>query len=88
MKTISLARTAPGRSLVNVRRSAGRAIAPHDFLEARLVDRHLAGLELGELPFVLVDADDVVPVFGQARAQHETDIPCPDNSNSHFTIRY
>ena len=87
MNTISDARTAAGRSVVK-RQPVLVLVAADHLLEARLVDRHLAGLERGDLRRVLVDADDGVPVFGEAGAQHETDVPGSDDSDFHFTIRY
>jgi len=49
-------------------------VAEHDFFEARLVNRHLAGLERRDFRGVLVDARDGVPIFGQARSQNEAHI--------------
>ena len=49
-------------------------VAIDDFLEARLVDRDLAGLERLDFARVVIDADDVVADFREARAGDETDI--------------
>ena len=49
-------------------------IAKDHLLEAGLVDRDLAGLEHGHFRLVFVDARNRVPVFSQARTEHQTDI--------------
>src|SRR4029077_2344040 len=63
-------------------------IAADHFLETRLVDRHPAAFEHGDLRAILVDADDVVSVFSEARTEHKTDVPGSHDGNLHFTIRY
>jgi hypothetical protein len=63
-------------------------VAPHQLFEAGLVDRHAAGTQRVDLRLVLIDADDGVPIFGQACSQYEADIPSTDDGDFHFTIRY
>src|SRR5437016_5951347 len=50
--------------------------------------RHLAAVERCDLGSVLVDADHRVSVLGEARTDHEADVPRADNGDFHFTIRY
>ena len=58
-------------------------IAVNDFLEARLVDRHLAGLERFDFARIVIDADDVVADVGEASARDETDITGTDDGDIH-----
>ena len=45
-------------------------------------------LEQGHFRLVLIDARNGVSVFGQARTEHQADVPCSDDGDFHFTIRY
>src|SRR5436189_155679 len=63
-------------------------VAPDEFLEAWLVDRHLAAGERLDLGFILVDADDRVAVLRETRTHDEPDIPCADDGDFHVTTRY
>ena len=63
-------------------------IAADELGEARLEDRHLAGLERANLRRILIHTHDVVAVLGQAGAQDQTDVSCSDDGDFHFTIRY
>jgi len=81
-------RTNGGRQVGSEGEAILMLIAEDHFLEAGLVDRHLAALEHGQFGLVLVHARDGVPVFCQARPQHKPDIARPHDGNLHFTIRY
>ena len=83
MNTISEARTAVCRSVVNVRRSS-RSLRTTSLLEAGLVDGHLAVLERPDLRLVFIDAGDGVSVFGEARTQDEPDIAGADDGDFHI----
>ena len=53
-------------------------VAADQLLEARLVDRHLARVAASRtFGCVLVDADDVVAVLGEAGAGDQADVPVP-----------
>ena len=60
-----------------------RAVPPDQLFEARLVDRDLAALQQPDLGRILVDADDLVPVLGQAGAGDQSDVSGPDDRNFH-----
>jgi hypothetical protein len=45
-----------------------------EVLEPGLIDRDLAGAELGDFLLVVVDANDVVSNLGEASPGNETDI--------------
>ena len=53
---------------------ARRDVSGDQLFKARLVDRHLAGVEPGDLGIILVDADDIVPEIGKTRTRHEADV--------------
>ena len=57
------------------------AVAPHQLLEARLVNRDLPPLEHPNLGVVVVDADDVISAFGEAGTRDEAHIPGSDDSD-------
>jgi hypothetical protein len=63
-------------------------VAADDLLEARLVDRHPAGFEHVDFRGILVDADDGIAVFREARTQDKPHVPGSDHGDFHFTIRY
>jgi hypothetical protein len=63
-----------------------RVVAPDHFLEAGLVDGHLAALQRGDLRLILVDANHVVPVLGEAGPHDETDISSSDYGDFHSTV--
>jgi hypothetical protein len=78
-----------GRFEVRGERQALFLLVPPDQLfKSGLVDRHLAGTKSRDFRFVLVDTNDGVSVFRQARAQHKSHVPGPNHGNFHFTIRY
>jgi hypothetical protein len=56
------------------RKPARRDVPDDQLFKSGLVNRHLAGIEPGDLGIVLVDADDIVPEIGKARARHEADV--------------
>ena len=60
-----------------------RPVAADQLFEARLVDRNPAALQRPDLGRVLVDADDVVAVLGEARARDQSDIPGSDDRDFH-----
>ena len=62
------------------------AVAAHQLLEPGLVDRDPAALQRADLGRVLVDADDVVPVFGEAGARHQPDVPRSDDRDFHECV--
>src|SRR5206468_1465888 len=55
----------------------------HELLEARLVDRDLAGIERVNLAGLLVDAGDLMTKIGNASPRNEADIARPDHRNPH-----
>ena len=55
----------------------------HELLEARLVDRDLAGIERVNLAGLLVDAGDLMTKICNAGPGNEADIARPDHRNSH-----
>jgi hypothetical protein len=63
-------------------------VSPDQLFKSRLVNRHLAGPKRRDFRFVLVDTNDGVSVFRQARTQHKSHVPGPHHGNFHFTIRY
>ncbi len=54
--------------------AAGLRVALHDRLEARLVDRDLAGLQARDLGRVDVDAEHLVACLGEAGAGDQADV--------------
>ena len=63
-------------------------IAENKLGEPRLEDGHLTRLERGDLRRILIHADDVVAVLGEAGAQNQTDVSCSHDCDFHITIRY
>ena len=63
--------------------AAGRDIARHQLVEARLVDRDLALFQPGDAILVLVDAGDVPAELGKAGGGNEADIARADHANFH-----
>jgi hypothetical protein len=61
-------------------------VAGDEGLEAGLVDRHDAGLELVDLRLVLVHAGDDVAEIGKTGARHEADIARSDNRDTHGIV--
>src|SRR5262249_35638418 len=55
----------------------------HQLCQSRLKDRHDATRECGDLPPILVDANDVMTEVGKAGARDETDITRPNNRYAH-----
>ena len=82
MNTASAAFTAGASSVVNFSRPAFD-VACDQVVEPRLVDRHLAALERGDLACVLVDAGDLVAEVGKAGPGNEADIAGADHGNAH-----
>ena len=64
----------------------GLHVGGDQFVEARLVDRHLAALQRLDLGRVLIDADDVVAEIGKAGARNEADIARADHCNAHLVF--
>ena len=62
---------------------SGGLVGGHQLVESRLVDRHLAFCEAGDLGGVVVDAGDVHPELGEAGARNEPDITGADHRNAH-----
>ena len=58
-------------------------VAPDQLLEPRLVDRHPPAAKHPDLRLVLVDADDVVAVLGEAGAHDQPDVAGSDDRNFH-----
>ena len=54
-------------------------VAGDQFIQARLVDRNDAFLELFDLARVDIHADDVVAEFGKTGTTNKTDIPGPNH---------
>ena len=61
-------------------------IARHQALQAWLVDRHHAIVEAVDLRLVLVDAHDLVPEIGEARAGDESDVTGADHRDAHALL--
>jgi len=55
----------------------------HQLLQPRLVDRHLARLQPGDLARVLVDADHVMAEIRKTDAGHQSDIAGANHRNAH-----
>ena len=64
------------------------AVPAHHLFEARLVNGDAARIERVDLRLVLIHTDDVVSVLSETGPEHEADIPCSDDGDFHFTIRY
>src|SRR5690606_2357211 len=62
---------------------AGRRIPGDDLVEAGLVDRHLAAVEILDLLLDLVDAGDRVAELGKTCPGDEADISGSDNCYAH-----
>src|ERR1700679_467132 len=58
-------------------------IALHKLLKARLIERHLAALELGDLGLVLVDAGDRMAEVGETGPRDQPDIAGPHHRHAH-----
>jgi hypothetical protein len=66
--------------------STGGKIAGDQRLEAWFVDRHLAGVQAGDLAFVNISAGHVVAGFREASARDQANITRSNNSNFHRNI--
>ena len=64
---------------------AGAHVVGDQFVESRLVDRHLAALQRRDLAGVLVDAGHVVAEIGEAGPGNEADIAGADHRDAHQT---
>jgi hypothetical protein len=76
------------RQIGGERQTLFGVVPAHQFFEPRLIDRNLSGLKHLNLGIVLVDADYGIPVLGQAGTHNQAHIPCSNDRNFHFTIRY
>ena len=65
------------------RQPPGFGIAADQLFQPRLVDRHFAGLEPGDLAGILVDADDIMAEIGKAGARYQPDIARAHHRNLH-----
>ena len=82
MKMICDCRTPLASAVVNVSRFSA-LVAPDHLLQAGLVDRDLPSLEHPDFRRILVDANDLVTVFGEARAGHEANVASSNNRYLH-----
>ena len=82
MKMICALRTPRASSVVKVSRFS-RPVAADQLLQAGLVDRDLAPLQQPDLRRIVVDADDLVPVFRETGARHQPDVPSSDDRYFH-----
>ena len=62
---------------------AGRGRRGEDLGQPGLEERRTPGRERGDLRFVDVDADDVMPEFGHRRGVHGAEIPATDHRDTH-----
>src|SRR5262245_6259141 len=65
------------------RETAVRDVAGDHFLEPRLVDRHPAGGQLGDLLRLIVDADDFVAEVREDSTRDETDVAGTNDADVH-----
>ena len=65
---------------------AGRDVACHKVLEARLIDRHHTRSDAVDLAGILVDTGDVEAEFGKTGARHKTDITGSNNCQLHMHL--
>ena len=72
-----------GRQLRAEFEPSGARVDRHQLVEPRLVDRHLAAFERGDLDLVLVDAGHFVTEIGKAGPGNEADIAGADHGNAH-----
>ena len=73
---------AGGRAqLVGEDEAPGLHVAGDEVVEARLVDRRLAGLELGEARLVAVDAGDRPAELREAGRRHQADVAGADHAD-------
>ena len=65
-------------------RQAGiRHVARDHLFQARLVDRHAAGTQLGDLVVLVVHTDDLVAEVGEDGARDEADVAGSDDADVH-----
>ena len=81
---IGLRRPSLARSVENLIRPMPQ-IALEQLVEARLVNRHAALVELLDLGRVLVDAGHVPAELGKAGGRDQADITSPNHANVHET---
>ena len=62
---------------------AGGHVLRDKVVEAGLIDGNAAGLELGDLAGVLVDAGHVVAEVGEAGARYQTHVAGSDHDDTH-----
>ncbi|MNN14870.1 hypothetical protein D3C81_1279520 [compost metagenome] len=72
-----------GRHVGRKRQAAGSAITLDQLLEARLIDRHAASIEHGDLAFVHIETEHRIAEFRQAGAGDQADIAATDNCDFH-----
>ena len=65
---------------------AGRDVACHKVLEARLIDRHHTRSDAVDFAGILVDTGDVEAEFGKTGARHKTDITGSNNCQLHMHL--
>src|SRR3954468_13330975 len=57
-----------------------------EFIELRLIDRHLSAAKHGNLGLIDIDAGDVMLALGEARRRNQSHISCAEYRNWHFEI--
>src|SRR2546430_13470389 len=83
----------PPRSTLFPYTTLFRSVAAHELLQPRLVDRNPPALQRADLGRILVDADHLVPVFGQAGPGHQSHVARSEEhtselqSQSHLVCR-
>jgi hypothetical protein len=85
MKTASASVT-PSAKVRREAEPAGADILGDQLLQAGLEDRHLARQKRGDLPLVLVDANDLMSEIGKTGSGDEADIARSDHRHTHFEL--
>src|SRR5690606_21463626 len=57
-------------------------VAAQEIVEPGFVDRHLAGRQLSDLLFIDIEAEHVVPEFGEADGVRRAEIPGTDEGEA------
>ena len=65
---------------------AGALVARHQFGKPRFVDRHLAGLQHGDLGGIAVDAGDGKTELGKTHPCHQPDIAGTDDNDRQMIV--
>ena len=63
--------------------ATGSAVAPHDLIKARLVNRNLATLEHGHFARIDIDAEHVIANFSETGAGDQADIAGTEQGDFH-----